>query len=87
VPMHNNRAEQLLKLPISGRNNYLGNVSSKSVNHTQIFLSIISTAKINGVAPQTWLSDYLEACASNKSKALEGEMLKKYVKKLLNSPS
>jgi transposase len=87
VPLHNNRAEQLLKLPISGRNNYLGNVSSKSVKHTQIFLSIIATAKINGVAPQTWLSDYLEACASNSSKALEGEMLKKYVDKLLNHPS
>ena len=87
VPLHNNRAEQLLKLPISGRNNYLGNVSSKSVNHTQIFLSIISTAKINGVAPQTWVLDYLGACASNNSKTLEGEMLKKYVDKLLNYPS
>jgi len=87
VPLHNNRAEQLLKIAILGRKNYMGNVSSKSVKHTQIFLSIISTAKINGVAPQIWLTDYLEACAKNDSNALEGASLKFHVDKLLNQPS
>jgi len=87
VPLHNNRAEQLLKIAIFGRKNYLGNVSSKSVKHTQIFLSIISTARINGVAPQTWFTDYLEACAKNDSKALEGASLKFHVDNLLNQPS
>lgn len=87
VPLHNNRAEQLLKIGINGRKNYLGNVSSKSVMHTQIFLSIIATAKNNNVAPQKWLEDYLNACAKNDSEPLQGEPLKHHVNLLLNRPS
>lgn len=87
VPMHNNRAEQLLKCAINGRKNYLGNVSSKSVQHTQVFLSIIATAKNNKVPVQKWLDDYLNACAENDSKPLEGEILKQHVDKLLNQSS
>ena len=87
VPLHNNRAEQLLKIGINGRKNYLGNVSSKSVMHTQIFLSIIATAKNNNVAPQKWLEDYLNACAKNDSEPLQGEELKYHVNQLLNRHS
>ncbi len=87
VPLHNNRAEQLLKIAINGRKNYLGNVSCKSVQHTQLFLSIIATAKNNNVAPQKWLEDYLNACAENDSKPLEGQALIHHVNKLLNRPS
>ncbi len=87
VPMHNNRAEQLLKTGINGRKNYLGNVSKHSVHHTQIFLSIIATAKNNKVAPQKWLQDYLTACAENDSKPLEGSNLEYYIDKLLNRPT
>ncbi len=85
--MDNNRAEQLLKIAISGRNNYLGNVSQKSVAHTQIYLSIISTAKINHVDPQQWLQDYLDDCAKNNSQALQGEKLEYHFNKLINLPS
>jgi len=84
VPMDNNRAERLLKTGILGRNNYRGNVSQKSVPHTQIFLSIIATAKNNRVSAQKWLEDYLDACAENNSKPLEGSALKQHVKRLLN---
>ena len=87
VPLHNNRAEQLLKTAINGRKNYLGNVSCDSVIHTQIFLSIIATAKNNNVAPQKWLEDYLNACAENDSKPLDGQILIHHVNKLLNRPS
>jgi len=87
VPLHNNRAEQLLKLPINGRKNYLGNVSCSSVLHTQIILSIIATAKNNNIAPQKWLEGYLNACAENDSKPIEGQILKHHVNKLLNRPS
>jgi len=87
VPMHNNRSEQLLKTGINGRKNYLGNVSQKSVLHTQIFLSIIATAKNNKIAPQKWLEDYLNACTENDSKPLVGDALKYHVDKLLNRPS
>jgi len=87
VPLHNNRAEQLLKIAINGRKNYLGNVSCSSVFHTQIFLSIIATAKNNNIAPQKWLEDYLNACAENYSKPLQGQILKHHVNKLLNQPS
>lgn len=87
VPMHNNRAEQLLKIAINGRKNYLGNVSCNSVQHTQIFLSIIATAKNNNIAPQKWLEDYLNACAENNSKPLDGQILIHHVNKLLNRPS
>ena len=82
--MHNNRAEQLLKTGINGRKNYLGNVSQASVPHTQIFLSIIATAKNNNVAPQKWFEDYLKDCTENDSKPLAGNMLKYHVDKLLN---
>jgi transposase len=84
VPIHNNRAERLLKTGINGRKNYLGNVSSRSVLHTQYFLSIIATAKNNGVPPQNWLEEYLNACAENNSKPLEGESLEYQVDRLLN---
>jgi transposase len=87
VPLHNNRAEQLLKIGINGRKNYLGNVSCNSVLHTQIFLSIIATAKNNNVAPQKWFEDYLNACAENDSKPLDGQILIHHVNKLLNRPS
>ncbi|TDI76830.1 MAG: IS66 family transposase [Bacteroidetes bacterium] len=87
VPMDNNYSERLLKTGINGRKNYLGNVSHKSVPHTQIFLSIIATAKNNGVPVQKWLEEYLNACAANDSKALEGEDLKQHVERLLSYPS
>jgi transposase len=87
IPMDNNRAERLIKAAISGRNNYLGNVSQKSVIHTQIFLSIMSTAKINKVDPQQWLTEYLEACAKNDSDPLEGELLEHHLNRLLGTPS
>ncbi len=87
VPIHNNRAERLLKTGINGRKNYLGNVSRHSVLHTQIFLSIIATAKNNKVAPQKWFEDYLTACAENDSKPLEGTNLEYHIDKLLNRSS
>ena len=87
VPMHNNRSERLLKTGINGRKNYLGNVSQKSVDHTQIFLSVIATAKNNNVAPQKWLENYLNACAANDSKPLEEDAVNYHVGKLLNCSS
>jgi transposase len=87
IPLHNNRSERLLKLAINGRKNYLGNVSSASVEHTQIFLSIIATAKNNKVDPKLWLEEYLEACARNDSRPLEGDELKYYTNKLMNISS
>ena len=62
----------------------MGNVSSKSVLHTQIFLSIIATAKNNKVDPQKWIEAYLNACAENDSKPLEGQILVHHVNMLLN---
>jgi transposase len=87
VPIHNNRAERLLKTGINGRKNYLGNVSQHSVLHTQIFLSIIATAKNNQVAPQKWFEDYLSACAENDSKPPQGADLEYHIDKLLNRPA
>jgi hypothetical protein len=52
-------------LPVPKR---LGNVSSASVEHTQIFLSIIATAKNNKVDHKLWFEEYLEACARNDSR-------------------
>ena len=83
IPLDNNRAERILKMPINGRKNYLGNVAAESVAHTQIFLSIIATAKNNKVDPQLWLNQYLDACARNDSKSLQGEQLEYYTNKLM----
>ncbi len=87
IPPHNNRAEQLLKTAINGRKNYLGNVSQHSVEHTQIFLSIIATAKNNKVDSQLWLKEYLHACAKNDSQPLQGDELKSYTNKLMGITS
>mgnify|MGYP000669320882 CR=1 FL=1 len=87
IPIHNNRAERLLKTGINGRKNYLGNVSKDSVSHTQIFLSIIATANNNNVSPQLWFKEYLTAIAENDSKLLKEESLELYVNKLLNPTS
>ncbi len=83
IPMDNNRAERLFKEPINGRKNYLGNVSVESIPHTQIFLSIIATAKINKVDIFKWLTDYLTACAENDSKPLNADALEIHFKNLL----
>ena len=85
LPLHNNRSEQILKMAINGRKNYLGNVAAESVAHTQIFLSIIATAKNNKVDPQLWLNQYLDACARNDSKPLEGDQLEYCANKLMAS--
>ncbi len=85
IPMDNNRSERLLKDPINGRKNYLGNVSVKSISHTQIILSIIATAKINKVDIFKWLSDYLSACAENDSKPLNADSLEIHFKRLIAS--
>jgi hypothetical protein len=72
-------------MAINGRKNYLGNVAAESVAHTQIFLSIIATAKNNKVDPQLWLNQYLDACARNDSKPLEGDQLEYCANKLMAS--
>lgn len=47
----------------------------------------MSTAKINQVDPQQWLTEYLEACAKNDSNPLEGELLEHHLNRLLGTPS
>ncbi len=62
VPMHNNIAEQQLRITALGRNNYYGSRAKWSSRFTAICLSLVKTAQLHGLNPQEYLRYYLDAC-------------------------
>ena len=62
----NNSAEQAMRNPVLGRNNYYGSGSLWSAELAAMQFSIFQTILLWGINPRTWLRLYLEACAQNK---------------------
>lgn len=66
VAMDNNSAEQSMRNPVLGRNNYSGSGSLWSAELAAMQFSIFQTMLLWGINPRTWNHLYLEACAQNK---------------------
>ena len=71
VAMDNNSAEQSIRNPVLGRNNYAGSGSIWSAKLAAMQFSIFQTMRLWGINPRTWINLYLEACAKNKGVAPE----------------
>lgn len=69
VPMDNNRAEQAIRNPVTGRKNYYGSGSIWSANLAAMMFSIFQTLGIWKLNPRHWLREYLQACAENAARA------------------
>jgi transposase len=65
IPMDNSEAERQMREIAVGRKNYYGSGSLWSGHLTACLLSILRTAKRNGLNPRRYLEVYLQACADN----------------------
>lgn len=63
VPLHNNRAERLLRNAVILRKNSFGSGSQWSGGSAAKLFSIFQTWLINGLDPQALLLDYFEECS------------------------
>ncbi|MBF0245932.1 MAG: IS66 family transposase [Planctomycetes bacterium] len=64
VPLDNNPAEQTVRGPTIGRNNYFGSGSSWSAKLASSLFSLFATLRLHGINPDEWLNSYLNACAA-----------------------
>ena len=69
VPMDNNRGENSIRNPVTGRKNYYGSGSIWSAQFAATLFSILQTLVLWGINPRHWLTHYLHACADNGGKA------------------
>ncbi len=65
IPMDNNWAERLLRMPVVGRNNYYGHHAIWAGELAAMLFSIIHTCQLNGLNPHQFLLDYFNACAQH----------------------
>jgi len=68
IPLHNNRAERLLRNAVILRKNSYGSGSEWAGEMAAKFFSIIQTWLINGLDPQALLLDYFNECAKTPGK-------------------
>ena len=71
VPMDNNKGEQSIRNPVTGRKIFYGSGSLWSSQLAAIMFSIFSTMVLCGINCDHWLKSYLTACAENHGKAPE----------------
>jgi transposase len=65
TPMDNNKGENSLRNPATGRKNYYGSGAVWSANLAAMLFSILQTVILWGLNPRHWLHGYLSACAEN----------------------
>jgi transposase len=66
--MDNNGSERAIRSGVIGRNNFYGSGSLWSGQLMAATMTILQTARMQGVALRPYLSDYLRACAQNGRK-------------------
>lgn len=69
IPLDNNYGERLIRNPAVGRKNYYGSGAQWSGRLAMMLFSIFATLVLWKINPRTWLTWYLEACASNQGQA------------------
>jgi len=67
IPMDNSEAERKMYIAALGRKNYYGSGSVWSGHFTASLFSIFQTLKLWKINPRKWLTQYLHACAENRS--------------------
>ncbi|MDK6805101.1 IS66 family transposase [Aerococcus sp. UMB7834] len=77
LEMSNNRAERGIKTLVIGRKNWLFSASFKGAHHSGIILSLMETAKANGLDAEKYLTFLLSAMPNEKT--LSKEILKEYL--------
>jgi len=65
----NSEAERRMYTAALGRKNYYGSGSVWSGHFTASLFSIFQTLKLWNINPRKWLTQYLQACAENRSQA------------------
>lgn len=65
TPMDNNKAENSIRNPATGRKNYYGSGAVWSADLAAILFSILQTVILWKLNPRHWLYAYLTACAEN----------------------
>ena len=65
VPMDNNLAERVLRVPVIGRRLSFGSNSEDGARFTAIVYSVAGTLSMNGIDVLRWLEAWLDACAKN----------------------
>jgi transposase len=68
VEIDSNTVERQIRPIAVGRKNHLFAGSQAGAQHWALFASLLNTAKLNSVDPQTWLSDVLERIVTGKAK-------------------
>jgi len=69
IPMDNSEAERKMYIAALGRKNYYGSGSIWSGHFTACLFSIFQTLKLWNINPRKWLTEYLQACAENRSQS------------------
>ena len=75
VEMDSNVVERAIRPVALNRKNALFAGSDGGARHWAIAMTLIQTAKLNGVNPQAWLTDVLERIVSGRTKATELDSL------------
>ena len=71
VEMDSNVVERAIRPVALNRKNALFAGSDGGARHWAIAMTLIQTAKLNGVEPMAWLTDVLERIVSGRTKATE----------------
>lgn len=71
VPMDNNKGENAIRNPVTGRKNFYGSGSVWSSQLAAMMFSIFKTMNLWKINCHHWLNSYLTACAENHGKAPE----------------
>ena len=75
VEMDTNMVERAIRPVAINCKNALLARSDGGARHRAIAMTLIQTAKLNGVEPMTWLTDVLERIVSGRTKATELDSL------------
>lgn len=71
LAIDNNVSERAVKNIILGRKNFLFFGSDAGGDHAAVIYTLIETAKLNGVNPQTWLTHVIETIGDCKQTRLD----------------
>jgi len=71
VPMDNNKGENAIRNPVTGRKNFYGSGSLWSSQLAAMMFSIFKTMVLWKINCHHWLNSYLTACAVNHGKPPE----------------
>lgn len=70
-PIDNNAAERVIRPIAIGRKNWLFAGSETAGQRTAAIMSLIATAKANGIEPQAWLTDVLTRLPTTQQRGID----------------